>query len=277
MATLTTLLLALLAAVFAVVLFSYTIAWYEYANRDPSLVGRRFSPRPLLSISWTMVQETLLLTFTVLLHPFGWIRSRVRTEKSPSQPVLLLHGLFHNKACWLFARLVLRIQGKTSLHTLNLPPWRDIETLTESVAKRVDEIRHAQGVEKVALVGHSMGGIIARNYLQQRGGADKVSHLVLLGTPNTGSKLAPFALSPLGAHLQPGSEFLIRLAQAPLPEGTAVTSIYSRQDNMVLPFEHGSLEGAADVQLADIGHISLLYHPRALAAVVRALDGGAGS
>lgn len=255
----------------AVVLLSYTIAWYEYANRDPSLLANRFAPARLAGVLWTMVLETLLLSITVILHPLGWIPAKVKKPARPSHPVLLLHGLFHNRACWLWSRLYMRLKGYTAVYSMNLPPWREVESLTEEVAKKVDEIRHTLGEEKVALVGHSMGAMIARNYLQNRGGAERVSHLVMLGAPNAGSKLVPFALLPLGALLVPGSEFLTRLASAPLPEKTQITSIYSRLDNMVIPFESCRLEGTDNIEFKRMGHATLLYHPRVLSALLAGL------
>lgn len=256
----------------AVVVLSYAIAWYEYANRQPELMTERFAARRLWLAARLIGMETTLLFLTVLLHPLGWFRDQGKpAERSNATPVILLHGLFHNRACWLWTKYRLRRAGFRALYTVNLPVWKDVESLTERVAKKVDELRHATGIEKVHLVGHSMGGLIARNYLQIRGGTQKVDRCVLLASPNGGSKLAPFALTPLGKSLLPGSEFLQRLAKAPVPSGVRMTAIANRHDNMVLPFESARLEGAHNVELTGMGHASVLYHPRATAAIVAAL------
>ncbi|WP_298037600.1 alpha/beta fold hydrolase [uncultured Desulfuromonas sp.] len=256
----------------AVVVLSCTIAWYEYANREPQLVEDRFSGGRLAFALGLIASETLCLAASVLVHPLGWTAPREKMVRAEEQtPVIFLHGLFHNRACWLWLKYRLRRRGVNALYTLNLPPWKDVETLTERVAKKVDELRHATGVDKVSLVGHSMGGIIARNYLQLRGGADKVAMCVLLGTPNAGSKLAPFALSPLGKLVLPGSPFLHRLAEAPLPPETRVTSIYSRHDNIILPFESARLEGSRNEELAGMGHTALLYRSRVFETLLNAL------
>ena len=105
-------------------------------------------------------------------------------------------------------RLRLKMLGFTNLHTINLPATRDVETLTEKVALKVDSLRLTCQCEKVHLIGHSMGGVIARNYVQIRGGADKVDQCILLGAPNKGSKLSPFAIMKLSEAIMPGSEFL---------------------------------------------------------------------
>ena len=267
------LLAILFGACALVVTMSYAIVWYENSNLDPGLVESRFQPHNLWLATRLLVMETLLLGLTVLLHPLGWLAPReTPPDQGGSPPVLLLHGLFHNRACWLWLKLQLRRRGHRAVYTINLPPWKDIEALTERVAKKIDAIRFAQGVDRVHLVGHSMGGMIARNYLQLRGGAPKVASCTLLAAPNSGSKLAPFALSPLGRVLIPGSEFLQRLAQSPLPEGLPLRVFYSRHDNMVLPFMHGRLEGAAELELAGMGHMAILYHPEAINPLLDALS-----
>lgn len=265
------LLAILFGACALVATMSYAIVWYENSNLDLSLMETRFQPHNLWLAVRLLTMETLLLGLTVLLHPLGWLSPRETPAGRSGAPILLLHGLFHNRACWLWLKLQLRRRGQRAVYTLNLPPWKDVETLTERVAKKVDEIRLAQGVDRVHLIGHSMGGMIARNYLQLRGGAPKVASCTLLAAPNGGSKLAPFALSPLGRILIPGSEFLQRLAAAPLPSGVPLRVFYSRHDNMVLPAFHGRLEGADEVELTGIGHMAILYHPRAIGPLLASL------
>lgn len=266
------LLLLLLQVVGSVVGLSYTLAWYEQANLDPKLISGRFTPRNLLLALWLIGLETLLLWITVLAYPFGWLTKRTPAVSATTRPpVLLLHGLFHSRACWWYTWLQLSRQGFDSLHSLNLPPWKNIEELTELVAMKVDALRQASGQARVTLVGHSMGGILARNYLQLRGGAAKVDRLILLGVPNQGSRLVPFALTRLARVLLPNSPFLQRLNQTPLPTDVPVTNILTRHDNMVVPYTLCELPQARQVELAKLGHIGLLYHPAALTALSTAL------
>src|SRR5882672_2374433 len=68
--------------------------------------------------------------------------------------------------------------------------WRcDIAALGKLLAARVA----ADGHENVAFVGHSMGGLVARAALTHSAG-ERVSQLVMLGTPNAGSLAAVQAL-----------------------------------------------------------------------------------
>jgi predicted alpha/beta hydrolase family esterase len=264
-------LLLLLQIVGTIVTLSYVLAWYEHANLNPKLIAGRFTPRNLLLALRLVVVETLLLCVTVLANPFGWLKERPSSASAQQPPILLLHGLFHSRACWWYLRFQLSRQGFANLHSINLPPWKNVEALTELIAMKVDALRHASGFDKVTLIGHSMGGVLARNYLQLRGGADKVEQLILLGAPNQGSKLVPFALTKLARVLLPGSEFLTRLNQAPLPVEVPVTNIYSRHDNMVVPSTLGQLPQARQIELEKLGHVALLYLGTARRPLLQAL------
>ena len=272
----TTFIVLVLATLFGVslltVTFSYAFAWYEAANAEPQLLEQRFSVANLLFALRLILSEALLLTVSVTLHPLGWYtRRRERLPRSLDPPILLLHGLFQSRACWLWLRLLLWLRGFRNVYALTLPPTRDIETLTEILDRKIIELRHKPGIERVHLVGHSMGGMIARNYVQLRGGADKVASLTLISSPNSGSRLAPFALTNLGLNVLPGSDFLKRLGTADPPQGIPVTNIYCRHDNIIVPADFGRLEWAENLELQGIGHTSALFLPSSVKAILKVL------
>jgi len=259
-------------AVFLAVLLSYTVAWYERANARPDLIERRFTSRGLCIAIWLLVQENACLLVTILLRPFGWFPARLPPLKQGHRPpVILLHGLFQNRSSLFWLQHRLRSAGYRQIISINTPACRDLETLTEKLAKKVDELRIRLKVDKVILVGHSMGGMIARNYVQNRGGAVHVERVVTLGSPHQGSKLAPFALSSMGKMLLPGSEFIRRFNSAAWPQVTPIFSIYTRYDNIVMPAELARMDGAKSIELDGMGHTALLFHPRSLQAVIEAL------
>ena len=255
-----------------VVILSSAFLWYEAVNRDPALLNGRLKPARLWLAFRLMVGEFISLCLILVMYPFGCFNHPDNPGGDRTGvPIIFLHGLFHNRAAWLWFKYRLRRRGLTDLYTINLPSWKDVETLTERLAMLVDELRQQRGIEKVHLVGHSMGGIIARNYLQIRGGAEKVERCVLLGTPNYGSKMVPFVVTELGKNLMPGSPFLTKLNSQPFPKAARLTNIFSRHDNMVIPFEHAILDNQINVELTGVGHVALLLHPAAFRAVHTAL------
>ncbi len=271
MTILITAFILLLLLDFLAVLLSYSMCWYECANSDPQLMEDRFKPGSLWLAISLILQEMFFNLITLLLFPFGIWAPRQQPQVQGETPVLLLHGLFINRASWFWFKWALRRRGFRNLVTINLSSYHNEETLTEQVAKMVDTLRHSLNVERVHLVGHSMGGIIARNYLQLRGGESKVERCVCLSTPHSGSKLTPFTLTPLSKVLIPNSEFLKRLAAAEPPKKAKLINIYSRKDNMVVPAESAHLDWADNQVLDRIGHTGMLYRRRSIEAVADAL------
>ena len=61
-----------------------------------------------------------------------------------------------------------------------------------------------RGYERIHVIGHSLGGLITRYYVQRLGGDSRVHTLVTLGTPHQGTQLARAApLLPLVRQLTP--------------------------------------------------------------------------
>jgi pimeloyl-ACP methyl ester carboxylesterase len=265
--------LGLLAVDLLVVLLSFSIYWYEHANSNPAVIKHRFTWSNLRFCLNLFLPELFFNFLTVVVIPFGLYSRKNPPLVRGETPVLLLHGLFDNQASWFWFKGQLKRQGIANIVTMNLSSWHNEEILTELLAKRVDELRHQLGVSRVHLIGHSMGGIIARNYIQLRGGADKVDCFITLGSPHHGSKLAPFSIAPLGKLLQPGSDFLQRLNSAPTPNQVRMTNIYTRHDNMVQPNAHCQLQWGNSVELNGMGHTSLIYRKTSIDATITALKG----
>jgi pimeloyl-ACP methyl ester carboxylesterase len=76
----------------------------------------------------------------------------------------------------------------------------------------------------------------------------------------------------MGKTLLPGSTFLRQFNSVAWPKETPAVSIYTRYDNIVLPADSAKMKGAQQVELDGMGHTALLFHPRALQAVIDTLD-----
>jgi pimeloyl-ACP methyl ester carboxylesterase len=81
-------------------------------------------------------------------------------------------------------------------------PW-DWRTTPDSTLTRldayIDSVRNANSNAKVVLMAHSMGGLLARQYIDDPSRAAKLERLLTVGTPYWGS---PKALFPLAAGIE---------------------------------------------------------------------------
>ncbi|HDS29247.1 MAG TPA: hypothetical protein ENN96_02050, partial [Candidatus Acetothermia bacterium] len=142
-----------------------------------------------------------------------------------------------------FYRLPAREEGFHDVYLSHVglpyePTWRDLRLYVERFSEEMRFLREEIAVERCHVVGHSMGGLIARAYIERddiaavmdpvyavHEGAD-VHTLILLATPNHGSPVAQVgeAFSALGEQLSPGSALLAMLNVPRYVEGR-LTSI----------------------------------------------------
>ena len=105
-------------------------------------------------------------------------------------PVLLVHGLVDNRSVFSVMRRSLRRRGFAHVCTWNYSPLlTDVARGAADLGAHIERICEQTGHDRVHVVGHSLGGLIARYYVQRQGGDRRVDSLVTLGTPHQGSVL----------------------------------------------------------------------------------------
>ncbi|WP_346620079.1 alpha/beta fold hydrolase [Blastococcus montanus] len=193
-------------------------------------------------------------------------------------PVLLVHGLIDNRSVFAVMRRSLRRRGFAHVCSWNYSPFlTDIARGAADLGRHIERICEQTGHDRVHVVGHSLGGLIARYHVQRQGGDRRVDSLVTLGTPHQGSILAHVVPTPLVRQLRPGSPVLQELTE-PAPDcRTRVTAVYSDLDQMVLPTQSGRCEhpdlDARNVLVHGVGHMSLPMHRGVLDEVAATLAG----
>jgi pimeloyl-ACP methyl ester carboxylesterase len=245
----------------------FGLAWIWRTPRPP---GARIGLPATLRMYWTELWVVAFSWPLMALH--RWL-IRDPPAAPATRPVLLVHGVLVNDGVWIAFRRHLRRQGIGPIYTINYgPPLADIELFAEQLDAKIARIVGATGAERVVLIGHSMGGLVARAYLR-RFGAARIARLITLGTPHHGSVLAYMFPGRSLAQLRPGNAWLAELnsnegGPAPIP----ITSIWSRHDSMVAPQASSVLECAENVPLLGIAHNALLADGEVRRWVLRAIE-----
>jgi pimeloyl-ACP methyl ester carboxylesterase len=157
--------------------------------------------------------------------------------------VVFLHGLMETEFAWRigqaegYAPRLRRELGYTPIE-LRYNTGRHISENGLELADLLEQAVAAWPVEveRVALVGHSMGGLVARSACHQaaeRGDAwvEHVRHVVSLGSPHMGAPLAQ------GVHWASA-------ALHALPETRPIASVLRRRSSGIRDLRHGSLVDA---------------------------------
>ncbi|WP_305092375.1 triacylglycerol lipase [Prescottella sp. R16] len=239
-------------------------------------------------------------------------------------PVVLVHGTNAGSvATWKTVAPALAAEGYCvfaldygrmppgSVDLLNMLGTADIAASARELSAFVEKVRAATGAAQVDLVGHSQGGVVARQYLRFEGGADpadpganKVRKVVMLGATNHGStfgdvqylgavaeKFGIPVVSLLNSILGPsyvqqmvGSPFLRALNEGGDTEpGVDYTVVASRDDKISSPPENTFLTAGSGATVhntwvqdvcssAVVDHMQLTTDPVAVHIVKSALD-----
>jgi len=197
-------------------------------------------------------------------------------------PVLLVHGFVDNRSIFAVMRRSLRRRGFASVCSWNYSPMlSDVARGAEDLGRHVERLCEQTGHERIHVVGHSLGGLIARYYVQKQGGDRRVETLTTLGTPHQGSLWAHVLPTPLVRQLRPGSPML-RALDEPAPGCcTPLTAIYSDLDQVVVPTSSGRCEhpdlAVRNVLVHGVGHMSLPIHRSVVDEVAATLAGLRGA
>jgi triacylglycerol esterase/lipase EstA (alpha/beta hydrolase family) len=192
---------------------------------------------------------------------------------APAQlPIVLVHGVMVNDGVWFTMRRYVARHAVGAIYTINYgPPYGDIEHFAEQLGAKIESVCAATGAARVLLVCHSMGGLVARAYVRQRGPA-RIERIVTIGTPHHGSVFARAFIGRCLAQMRPGNAWLAELNRNEAnPPPVPITSIWSRHDSLVAPQASGELACAENVALVGVGHNALLNDPRVMELVMRAI------
>ena len=192
-------------------------------------------------------------------------------DAASPRPVLLVHGFACNRAVWRPALQRLRAERVGPLRAVSLEPvFAGLDTVAAAVLSELESLAGSSG-RPVAIIAHSMGGLVARAALR-RARPGLIDRIVTIGTPHHGTALACRFCWPNATQMRPASGWLEDLnASQEGKLGTHITSIYSRDDNFISPPDSCRLRGALELELGGIGHFCLLHSPQVLERVVSEL------
>lgn len=263
-----------------------------------TLRGIRRGPRAVLTATLAAGEELVWLAAHAVTYPGGLLAERAtlddpryRTDglsplmrglitedvDAAGRPVLLVHGIGDNRSAFAVLRRALRRRGYGRVSTISYSPLTsDIRRAATDLGRQVERICAETGYEQVFVVGHSLGGIIARYYVQCQDGDRRVHTLVTLGSPHAGTQLARlFPLVGMARQLLPGSALMRELAGAAPHCATRFVAIYSNRDEVVLPNRSARLDhpdlSVTRLQVSGVGHLALLVNGAVMHAVAGAL------
>ena len=160
----------------------------------------------------------------------------------------------------------------------------DLRAEAEHLRHVAEQTLRATDAPSVDVVGYSAGGVVARLWVRDYGGAAVARRVLTLGSPHHGTSQAALGRELAGGcpvaceQLVPDSDLLRRLnAGDETPAGPVFVAVYSTRDQVVTPPNSALLEGALGFSVQSVcprsraEHGDLPSDPVVLAALGTAL------
>ncbi|MER7943395.1 MULTISPECIES: esterase/lipase family protein [unclassified Streptomyces] len=200
-------------------------------------------------------------------------RAAAAQPLSTSTPVVFVHGYTGNASNWVTARSVFQLNGWSSskLFAYEYNSYGNNITNAQGLATFVNDVKSRTGASKVAIVNHSMGGLVSQYYLKVLGGNTSVSHLASIAGANHGTTYAGACLIYTTCRqMYPGSSFIAQItAGDETPGDTKYATWYSACDGIILPYTSTKLSGATNNNVACQTHIGYLADTIVLGQIAR--------
>jgi triacylglycerol lipase len=212
------------------------------------------------------------------------IRTGLPPQNQPG-PVILVPGYGGNTGSLTTLAARLRAAGRTT-DVVSLPGdgTGDLLAQVDVLNNAVDNALSG-GAPSVDVIGYSAGGLVTRLWVARDGGEHKARRIVTLGAPlhgtavaAAGTALVPGACPLACQQLVPDSALLRSVDTQPLPAGLPWLSLWTENDQTVVPPESARLTGAVNVPLQQIcasvqvTHSQLPSDPLVTRLVLAALD-----
>ncbi len=235
------------------------------------VMRRHTTARPLASALRSMLHEALAIAITQPLIPLYYVVGRRMGGRREGRPVVFVHGYFQNRADFLYLARAARRAHLGPLYGFNYDWTESIPTCADRLAAFVESVCGETGQAAVALVAHSLGGVICLEYLSRPEGAARVARCVTIASPHAGVVWEGGMIGKAARQLAARSAYMQASAARPLT--VPVLSIFSTHDNIVHPPTTSALasRGGDDCAVDEIGHLGMLFSPEVARITVRVL------
>jgi triacylglycerol esterase/lipase EstA (alpha/beta hydrolase family) len=264
------LLALLVAGILTYIVGSYTHAFWHRRLSTPlgNLVAaalREFGACLLLLPFWPL--------WLIVGASYEAVHEGAGEPSGRRHPVILLHGFAMNRTNWIWLGRRLAKRGIGPLYGTSYFSLQSVRRSALKLQRFIARVRAREGCERVDIVAHSLGGVVARYYIERLDGAAHIGRVVTIGSPHRGTAVARLGvLIPSARESRAESSLLTDLGPLAARDGIQYTSVWSRADAIIEPPESASIAPVGEDRIFDdLGHLSLLLSPRVLDTVAQRL------
>jgi len=205
--------------------------------------------------------ERLAFLRQMALVPLDWTNV-VPDVRPDDDVVVLVHGFCATAGVFRPLRARLESETGAQIATFTHAPGVGVRRIAGQLQRLVERISASA---RITVVGHSLGGVVARWYVQEMGGHGRVARTISMASPFSGVAVPQLLV---GADLHEQSRLLKRLREGAGSCAVPHTSIVAGLDTVV-PGPGTACLGTGDVVvLPQCGHNELLFDARVAEIVI---------
>jgi triacylglycerol esterase/lipase EstA (alpha/beta hydrolase family) len=201
-------------------------------------------------------------------------RPVVARRDDGARPIVFVHGLGGHPGNFLPLKTFLGLRGRSRTYAVGLSA-KGLEGKAAQLRAYIAQVVEANGLgddDRIDLVGHSQGGVVARLALLDLETSMRVANLVTMGSPHGGTQAARFAGLEDCYDLRPGSAVMEALAtQLPWHGATRLVCFWSESDPIMQPARTAAVDGAINREVEGYSHLDWILKKESWRAVQREL------
>lgn len=175
--------------------------------------------------------------------------------------VVLVHGFLNHRSVMMPLASYLAAMGNKCFVPAMQPS--DAKCGLATLSQQLEEFiqREVPASEKFAIIGFSMGAVLARYYMQELKGVDRVAAFFSIAGPHRGAQTAWLYPSQGAREMRYRSAFLARLQEGHhLIRHVPTVCYWTPFDLTTRPHSAIALSGAESVRISALVHTLLLFH-----------------
>lgn len=257
-----------------VVGITFPLSWWVFPGGGSRGPHDTMTSR-VLGMVLVVVVEWLATIWVILTGPLRMLRPpdpRVRLAEG-RVPVALLPGMFENATTMIWMQR--RLERSLGVPVRTMQPRRylgGLEAQGRDYQEQIEAWLQELGATRVDLVGHSMGGLLARALVESGALKGRIRSAVTVGAPHQGSAIAFLGAAVRSMRqMRRGSAYLERLNSGPAPQGVHMAGVSSTHDNFVLPWNCALSPRGDNFIIRYRGHLTLVVSREVVRLISREL------
>lgn len=220
----------------------------------------------------SFVLELIIQYFVFLLFLPDFFSKWKPTVEKANEYVILLPG--YTETRFVFWKVIRRLKKERfNFVVIKYKPFfGSLVSQSNNLKITIDKILANNSDAEIFIVGHSMGGLIGRHYLENNNNKN-ISSLIMIATPHKGTYLAKMGIGRCSREITPESTFIKNLKKQPINKSI---NILSDGDNMICPRESAKyFDENIKIEAAPL-HNSIIFSSQTIQIIINIIKNGGG-